>query len=263
MDGPLELEFEHGGATLRARFIRGGLGGALLSGEHPPAGELVRFRVLGGGLPDRHVRGLGRVLRAAVGGGDDLFGLKLLRLECGEGLPPLKELLRHHLHTELSDLPRDQVLRIANWWAVSCAPDDPDGVVRRPDAIESDAILGWFRPPGRTPVLNVYVRRTVAYLVNFVPFYGRGARLNETSFLIHTNTVLPSLGSRVLVQIPTKLPDEDGWVVLQGAVQRRADQKDQSVYKGSFEMRVDRAEEIGAPGLLFRLLESLRHDDDR
>lgn len=260
MDGPLELELLHGGDTYHARFIRGALGGALLSGAHPPAGALVRFRVSGGGVPDRHVRGLGRVAHAGVGGGDGVFGLKLLRLECGEGLPPLKELLRHHLHTELSDLPRDQVLRIANWWAVSCSPDDPDGALRRPPPIEAAEILAWFRPEGRPPVLNVYVRRTVAYLVNFVPFYGRGARLNETSFLIHTNTVLPTLGSQVQVQIPSEL-GEEGWVVLHGAVQRRADQKDNSVHKGSFEMRVDRAEEIGEPGLLVRLLESLRADD--
>lgn len=256
---PLELVFDVPSGPLRARFVRGGLAGALLSGPHPPDGELVRFKVSGGGYPEGHVRGLGRVARAGIGHGD-AFGLKLLQLECGDGLPPLKELLREHLHTELSELPHSQVQRIANHWAICCSPEDPDAALVRLPPIEQSAIEAWFHPEGRSPVLNVYVRRTVAYLVNFVPFYGRGARLNETTFLIHSNLVLPSLGSQVMVQIRVTLEDVDSWVVLIGAVQRRSDQRDQSVFKGSFEMRVDRVEEIGTAGIFFRLLDQLRSE---
>jgi hypothetical protein len=262
MQIPIELHYTVDGTSYSARLLRGGLGGAMLDGTHAQEGALVRF-VVRGGVNDGQVQGTGRISRLAVPGAPPtVHAIKLLRLQCGEGLPPLKELLREHLHTEYSDLPHDRVTRIANFWSVVCAPDDPEAPLVRLPPIDAARIATWFRPPGGHPVLNVYVRRTVCYLVNFVPFHGRGVRMNESSFLIHSNNLLPSLGGQVHVQIPVHHRGLDTWVVLTGGVQRRSDQKEQSVFKGSFEMRVDRVEEIEAEGAFFHLLATLATERD-
>ena len=256
---PIEIEYTLDGTTRRALFLRGGLGGAMVQGPTPPVGELLRFSVRGGTYAPGRLRGLARVLRAAVGGGD-VFGLKLLRLQCGEGLPPVKEFLREQLHTELSDLPSERTVRIANHWTVICAPEDLDAAPRRNTPITAEQLEAYFHPPGGRTILNVYIRRTVAYLVNLVPFYGRAVRLSETTLVIHTNMPLPSLGAHVHVQLPARVGDDETYVVLTGAVQRRSDQRDQSVWKGSFEMRVDSAEEIEVEGIFFRFLDHLREE---
>ncbi|NUN15844.1 MAG: hypothetical protein HUU55_19640 [Myxococcales bacterium] len=248
------IRFEQAGSTYQGQILQGKLGAMVLQGEVPPVGQVVRFSVCGSVFDTRDIGGVGKIMRT---GNEQsrTYGIKLMRITSGDGIPALKEFLRDVLKTEFSEIDPAQVIRIGNFWSVVCDPTDPDAALPQiPKLTESD-LLAFFQTRSNGHAISVYLKTTVTYLTNSVPFHGRAVRINEVELIVNTNLALPGLGQQTMVQIPVTVDGIRSYVVVRGSVQRRSDQREDAVWKGRFDLRIFDVEEIEFPGIFFKFLE--------
>ncbi len=251
--GPVRIYYPSpAGRATCGRLVRGALRGVVVAGPVPPLGEPVRFSVEGPGIPRDTVEGLGRPARIA--GADDAFGMRLLQLRSVGGAPPLREFMRFRLGADLRDVPESQVERVANIWIVVIDPNDEAAHFERLPRVTQRQLKQFLHDHAPEGVANLYFSLPVTYLINGVPYRGRSVRLSEVYLTVRTNTVLPGLGNHVEVQIPFDREDGREWFVVRGGVFRRSDQREASVLKGKFEVKIYDVEEIDRPGLFFEFL---------
>lgn len=251
---PPSIRFDHAGTAYRGDIVQGRLGAMVVAGEVPPAGQIIRFSVTGGVFDGRDLCGIGRIVRT---GNEQsrTYGIKLLRITCGDGVPALKEFLRDVLRTEFSGIDSAHVVRIGNFWSVTCDDTDPDAPLPQVPKITDNDLLAFFQTRGGGHAISVYLKTTVTYLTNSVPFHGRAVRINEVELIVHTNLALPGLGQQTMVQIPIDVDGVRSYAVVRGSVQRRSDQRDDAIWKGRFDLRIFDVEEIEFPGIFFRFLD--------
>lgn len=245
------------GREVAGTFLRGSLKGGLFRIDDP-LGDTTELGIVLNGTSTwgrRTLFGVGR--RVEVPGADSLdVGVRWLRLVSRDGIAPLKEFISHELQTDFSQILDEHVVHTGSYWTVVCEPGNTRAWPPEPLMWNAEEFAEAFDRGGTHSTL--YTKSTVAYSVGMISHQGRVIRMTNTSVTVHTNSVLPPLGSLVYLQF--ELPEEDGFSVsiVRGMVSSRSDKSVKKGGKSHFDIRIRDGFDMDIPGRLGRYLDALK-----
>lgn len=245
------------GREIAGTFLRGSLKGALFRIDDSLSDTTELGIVLNGASTwgRRTLFGVGR--RVEVPGADSGdVGLRWLRLVSRDGIAPLKEFISHELETDFSQISDEHIVHTGSYWTVVCEPENTRAWPPERLMWNAEEFAEAFDRGGTHSTL--YPKNTVAYSVGMISHQGRAIRMTNSSVTVHTNSVLPPLGSLVYLQF--LLPEEDGFSVsiVRGMVSSRSDKSVKKGGKSHFDIRIRDAFDMDIPGRFGRYLDTLK-----
>jgi len=237
------------------RMVRGSVRGALLEsdGDIPDTTLSISFQE--STLGPRSLEGVGK--KMAVPGATELqWGVKWHYFISRGGLAPLKELFLNGLETALGDLAEEQVSHMGSYWVIRCDLDDPEASPLEPLVHSAEAFTHLFTEGGRGAG-TLYPKCSVGYSVGMITHAGRVLRMTSNGVVVHTNGVMPPLGSLVCLQFKLSSPQGEQISIIRGTVRHRTAKEEQRGGMCVFELRIRDAYDMDEHGALESFLKEL------